>query len=84
MQSFIFLQKCHPASHGTNKITNTKSDKQIDNKKSKSSKSVKFTITIKAESITHILNYQIKTKKSFTTLNTRIEEIDNEGYDLTI
>ena len=64
-------------------ITNTNSDKQSDDEKSKSSKSIKSAKINKAASITKLRNYQIKTKKEFTTLNTIIEEIDNEESDLT-
>ena len=33
--------------------------------------------------MTKLCNYQIEMKRSFTTLNTRIEEMDNEDYYLT-
>ena len=65
------------------KITNTNSDKHSDGEKSKSSKSGKSRKNNKAESITKLPNYQIKKKKTFTTLNTRIEDMDNEDFDLT-
>ena len=59
-------------------IANTKSDKQSDENKSESSKSSRYTKTIKASSITRLRNSQIKTKKAFIALNTRIEEMENE------
>ena len=51
--------------------------------KNKSSKSGKSTKTSKAAIITKLRNSQIKIKRSFTVLNSRIEEIDNEDSELT-
>ena len=64
-------------------VTNTKSEKQIDEGKYNSIKSSKSTKTSKAASITKFHNSQIKMKKSFTTLNSIIEDMDNEDSDLT-
>ena len=64
-------------------VTNTNSEKQSDDEKYKSSKSSKSTNTNKASSITKLRNSQTKMKKVFTALNNRIEDIDNEGSDLT-
>ena len=57
--------------------------KNIDDEKSKYSKSSYSTNTSKAASITKRCNYQIKIKKVFTTFNTIIEEMENEDSDLT-
>ena len=78
MQCFKYLQKGQPSLHFTKTITNTMSEKQGYGKKYKSSKSSNSTNTSKAGSITRLRNYQIKIKKEFTTLNTRIEETENE------
>ena len=59
MQYLRCLQKGHPQPHFTKTITNTKSDKEIDDKKSKSSKLSKPTKNIKAESIKNICNSHI-------------------------
>ena len=37
----------------------------------------------KAESKTKLWNYQIKMKRAFTTLNTIIEDMENEDSELT-
>ena len=39
--------------------------------------------TKKAELITKLRSFQIKTKNAFTTLNTRVKDMENEDYDLT-
>ena len=39
--------------------------------------------TNKAELITKLRSFQIKTKNVFTTLNTRVKDMENEDYDLT-
>ena len=83
MQCFRCLQKVRPSSHCTKTITNTKSDKKIDDEESKSSKPISTTNTSKADSITKLRNSQIKMEKSFTTLNTRIEYMENEDSDFT-
>ena len=54
------------------KITNTERGNQSDERRSKLSKSINSTETIKAESITKLHKYKIKVKKVFTTLNTKI------------
>ena len=64
--------------HIVQKNANTKSDKNIYDNKSKSSKSSRSNNNSKAAGITKLRNYQIKTKKSFTALNTRIEDMENE------
>ena len=72
MQFFIYLQKGHPSSHYTKTITNNNTDKKSDDIKYKSSKQNKSTKTSKASSITKLYNYQIRMKRSFTTLNIKI------------
>ena len=72
MQFFICLQKGHPSSHYTKTITNNNTDKKSDDIKYKSSKQNKSTKTSKASSITKLCNYQIRMKRSFTTLNIKI------------
>ena len=54
------------------------SEKQGYGKKNKWIKSSNSTNTSKAESITKLHNYQFEIKKEFTTLNTKIEETENE------
>ena len=78
MKYFRCFQKCHPSSNFTEKVTNKESEKQSDDDKYKSNKSSKSTKTSKATIITKPPNYQIKMKKVFTTLNNRIEEMDNK------
>ena len=82
MQWFISLQKSHPASHYTKTFTKTNS-KQSDDKKYKLIKSSNSSKTSKAASITKPCNSQIEMKKAFTTLNYRIEGMDNEDSDFT-
>ena len=65
------------------KNTNKNSEEQIDYSKYKSSKSSKYTKTRNTASITKLHNFQIKMKKAFITLNTIIEEMENEYSDLT-
>ena len=48
-----------------------------------SSKSSHYTKNIKAEIIMKLRNYQIKMKNKFTTLNTKIEYMENEDSDFT-
>ena len=60
------------------KNTNKNSDKKIDANKSNLSKSGKSRKTNEAEIITKICNCQNKMKRKFTTLNTRIEDMENE------
>ena len=52
--------------------------KQSDYRKYESIKSSKSTKTSKADSRTKLQYSQIKIKKAFTTLNTIIEEMENE------
>ena len=80
MQCFICLQKGHPGSHCTKNIINTN---KSDDDKFKSSKSSKSTNTSKAAGLKKLCNSQIKIKKSFTTLNTIIEEMENEDSEFT-
>ena len=83
IQWFRCLQKCNPSSNYTEKVTNKKSEKQSDDDKYKFNKSSNSTKTSKATITTKLPNYQIKMKKAFTTLNNRIEDMDNKDYDLT-
>ena len=73
MQCFRCLQKGCLALHFTKKITNANSAKTFYDKKINSIKSSKSIRTNQAASITKILNSQIKIKKVFANLNTRIE-----------
>ena len=77
MQCFRCLHESHPASHYTKTFTKTNS-KQSDDKKYKLIKSSNSSKTSKAASITKPCNSQIEMKKAFTTLNTRIEEMENK------
>ena len=77
MQCFRCLHNGDPATHCTKTFTNTTSEKQSDGDKYNLIKSSKSTKTIKVVSKTKLRNSRIKMKRSFTTLNTRIEEMEN-------
>ena len=64
-------------------ITNNKSGKKSDDGENKYSKSGKSTKTSKAASIMKLHKYQIKTKNTFTTLNTKTKDMENEDSYLT-
>ena len=74
---FEMLTERSPSITLHKKFTNTNSDKQSDDDRYKSSKPGKFTETSKVESITKIYEYEIKNKKALTTLNTKIEDMDD-------
>ena len=82
MQCLRCLQKGHPASNFKKTITNTKSGEESDEVEYKLSISSKSTKNSKAASITKLHYYNIKTKKTLTTLITKIEDMKNEHFDL--
>ena len=83
MQYFRWLRKVHPSSNCTKTITNTKSGKKSDDGKSKLSKSRSSAKNSKSESINKLCKSHFKTKKALTTLNKKIEEMNNKDSDLT-
>ena len=64
-------------------MTNTNSYEKSDDNKYNLSKSIKSTKTSKSESITKLCNSDIKMKKAFTILDTRIVDMENEDSDWT-
>ena len=82
MQCVRFLQIGYPSSNCKKINTNPDINKESDYDKSNISKSGKSTKTNKAASIMKLHNSRIIMKKSFTTLNTKVEKMEIEDSDL--